>query len=253
VTYLPVTVLGFAFCLVAFVNGASAQVDTTRRQFPLDVISGRCIEFRNVTRGTEPDQIRDCRVSAFGEFGNVGGKTYYYATYCIIPNYADKGMCGDSTFTAVNNQSRGLAIFTRSGQRKNAALLFERVSSELGIDRYDIKPEIIRNQFGTILYVPIILDGTGNGNESEYYLLEAEVWKRIEFDSWFADLEKRIPRGLTIRKGIWPDLRTMRADAYLYKEGDTNCCPTGSVARMKLAIRDKKFTIDSLWLESPSH
>ena len=244
-------ILRFVSCLLLFASTAQGQVDTTRRQFPLDVIRSRCIDFRNLSRGTESSQIRDCRVSNFGEFGRVGAKAYYYATYCIIPNYAEKGMCGDTTFTAQYHQTRGLAIFAKPTGRKKADLLFERVSEELGIYRYDIKPEIVRNRFGTLLYVPIIVDGTGNGNESEYYLLDAGAWKRIEFDGWFTDLRKRLPPGVEIRKGVWPDLHTMRAEADLYKEGDANCCSSAGVAKIKLAIHDKKFTLDSVWLENP--
>lgn len=249
-TYLPVTAA--TFCLVAFASLARAQIDTTRRQFPLDVIRSRCIEFKDLERGSESWQMRDCQVSEFGQFGTVAGKTYYYATYCIIPNSA-KAMCGDTTFDARYDRQRGLAIFTKRSQGKTAELLFERVSIDIGIYRYDIKPEIIRNRFGTILYLPIVVDGTGNMNESEYYLLDKGTWQRIDSEAWLADLAKRVPPGREMWKGVWPDLHTMRAEAMLYNSGDGNCCPSGGSALVRLAIRDKKFVIDSLWLANSSH
>jgi hypothetical protein len=258
VTYLPVTnnvskaALGVAFCLIALATAARAQVDTRRRQFPLDVIRSRCIDFKDLTRGSESWQMRDCQVSDFGQFGVVAGKTYYYATYCIIPN-STQAMCGDTTFSARYHHQRGLAIFARPSQRRTAELLFERVSSDIGIYRYDIKPEIIRNRFGTILYVPIVVDGTANFNESEYYLLDTRTWRQIDSEAWLADLAKRIPRGREMRKGVWPDLHTMRAEAMLYNSGDANCCPSAGSALARLSIRDKKFVIDSLWLANSSH
>jgi hypothetical protein len=202
-----------------------------------------CFDFKELKRG----QMRDCRVSEFGQFGTAAGKTYYYATYCIIPNSV-QAMCGDTTFEARYSDKRGLAIFVKQPQRKNVELMFERVGDDIGIYRYDIKPEIVRNRFGTILYVPIIVDGTGNYNESEYYLLDKGTWQRIDSESWTGDLAGRIPPGREVRKGVWPDLHTMRAEARLYGGDNPNCCPTAGSIVVRLSIRDKKFVIDSLWL-----
>ena len=153
------------------------------RQFPMKVIQNQCIDFQNVKRGNESSQMRDCKVSHFGEMGEVGGKAYYYATYCIIPNYSDKGMCGDTSFIARMDEARGLAVFERAAGRNEAQLLFERVNEDFGLYRYSDKPEIIRNRFGTLLYLPIAVDGTGNYNDSEYYVRAGGKWERIESEA----------------------------------------------------------------------
>jgi len=236
--------------LRAFLAGQNVSPAVPNRQFPMMVIQNQCIDFQDVKRGSESWQMRDCKVSHFGALGNVGGKSFYYATYCIIPNYPEKGMCGDTSFIARMDEARGLAIFERGAGRNDAQLLFERVNGDIGLYRYTDKPEIIRNRFGTILYLPIAVDGTGNYNESEYYIREAGKWERIDSDAWLVDLSTRIPRGFEVWKGIWPDLHTMQAKAMLYRSGDANCCPTGGVASIRLSIRSKKLVIESMAIDT---
>jgi hypothetical protein len=217
------------------------------RQLSMTVIQKQCIDFKNVKR--ESGDFRDCKVSEFGRFGAVGGRTYYYALYCIIPSYVEAGSCGDSSFAARSHRARGLAVFVRNPASARAELLFERVSVEIST-QYSQKPEIIRNQFGTLLYLPIAVDGTGHMNESEYYLREGGKWKRIEAESWLTETMKRVPPGLAAWKGVWPDLHTMRAEALLYRSNDTNCCPSGGVARVRLSIRAKKFVVESVVVDT---
>jgi hypothetical protein len=115
---------------------------------------------------------------------------------------------------------------------------------------YSDKPEIIRNQFGTLLYLPIRVDGTGHMNESEYYVRQNGKWERIDSESWRSDLGKRIPPGLELWKGVWPDLHTMRAEAMLYRSNDANCCPSGGIARIRFSIRAKKFVLQSVVVDT---
>ena len=89
------------------------------------------------------------------------------------------------------------------------------------------------------------------GNQSEYYLREKNKWETIEAYGWLDDLEPRMPRGLSIWKGVWPDPKTMQAQVGLYREGDVNCCPTGGIARIQLAIRSRQFVIESLVIDPP--
>jgi len=237
----------FSLCATLLLaNGARAQ----NRQFPLKTIQNQCIDFQDLKRGNESWEIRDCQVSDFGEFGTVAGKVYYYATYCIIPNGSDPGTCGDTSFTARYHQSRGLAVFEFARATNQASLLFERVNPDIGIMVYSDKPAIIRNQFGTLLYLPIRVDGTGNMNASEYYVRQNGKWERLDSESWLSDLTRRIPRGLELWKGVWPDLHTMRAEAAFYRRNDAGCCPSGGIARIRLSIRAKKFILQSVVVDT---
>jgi hypothetical protein len=212
-------------------------------------IRNQCLEFTELKRGDEPSDLRDCRVSEFGEFGSTDGQTYYYALYCLIPNYApDEGQCNDGSFNASYHRQRGLAIFVHDASSSNARLLFERVAGDIESLRYE-QPQIIRAAAGTLLYLPVAVDGTGHFNESEYFLRDRGAWEPVEAEKWLEDLRRRIPAGLEIWKGVWPNLQTMKAVAGLYSSGDANCCPTGGTARIGLAIRSRHVVIQSLVVE----
>jgi hypothetical protein len=195
-----------------------------------------------------PD-YRECRVSEFAEVGRVGPQTIHYALYCVIPKESEAvGRCGDTSFVARYHRARAVSLFTRDSASTMLRPLLTRVDPDIGTLRF-LKPEIVQSGSGTLLYVPIAVDGTGNYNSSEYYLREGAQWQRIESEAWLRDLAGRLPSGLEIWKGVWPDLRTMRATSGLWKKGDGNCCPTGGTARMKIAIRDRGIVLDSLVID----
>jgi hypothetical protein len=235
-------------CLI--VAGAAGSAQPPRgiieggRQYPLDVIQRECVEFSNVKVGTGPLDARECAVDDFGEIGTVDGTTYYYARYCVVRSDADPGGCGDKSLTAWLSSHRGLAIFARAGT--GARLVFEYVDREIGNNSFPHPPAFVPNAAGTLFDIPIAISGTGAGNESQYYVRSAGRWERLDADTWLADLGKRIPKGLEIWKGVWPDLKTMRARAGLYREGDANCCPTGGAAEIRLGIRGRQFVIESM-------
>jgi hypothetical protein len=257
----PEAAASFIVCLVVLFGGmataqsprvtqpARANSGNGDRQFSVNVMRDRCPDFRDVKQGSGPSDFRECRVSEFGEFGAVDGETYYYAIYCLIPSdTTENGECGDYSFIARYHRARGLAVFVRNPSSENARLLFERVDREIAMV-YSEKPEIVRNSAGTLLYLPVAFDGTGHGNDSDYYLREAGEWVPIEAAAWLAELGRRIPAGLGIWKGVWPDLRTMQAEAGLYRADDANCCPTGGIARIRLAIRSRQLVIDSVVID----
>jgi hypothetical protein len=236
----------------ALLSSSSQKIAPNSRssESSVSAIRDHCIDFAEVKKGDGTDDYRDCAVSDFSEFGAVEGQTYYYALYCLIPSYSrDGAKCGDNSFEARYHRQRGVAIFTQDRPDGAVRLLFERVEPDIGTLRYD-KPEIVQASVGTLLYVPIALDGTGVGNESEYYVRGKGEWKPIEAKEWLNDLVQRVPPELKIRKGVWPDLQAMRAEAGLYRERDANCCPTGGVAKIQLEIRAERFVIAAVSIEN---
>ena len=241
--FLPLLVAGFTLCSIA---RASAQ--STSRTFSPGAIRDRCIELTRIKQGGE-EGYRECRVSDFGELGAVDGQTWYYALYCLIPGWSDpaQGQCAGSSFNG--NYYRTRALLVLAGDTAGVQLVFERAEPEIGVLVY-YKPAIVRNAAGTLLHLPVAYDGTGNGNGSEYYIREAGSWQRIESEAWQADLLSRLPVGLSVWKGVWPDLSTLRAETGLYRKGDGNCCPTGGLARIQLAIRGKQFVLESVTFQT---
>ncbi len=236
-----------ASILAAQPAAAAAQGE---RRWPLDTIRNHCIEFTKVKQGSGPDDYRECRVSEFGRLGVVDADTYYYAIYCLIPNWRNinEGHCGDDSVNAVSHRTTALAVFSAAPSQAGLQLAFERASGEIGVYVY-LQPSIVQSAAGTLLHLSIAYAGTGNINASEYYVREAGVWERIESESWLKDLQVRLPAGLEIWKGVWPDVRTLRAEASLYRKGDGNCCPTGGVARIQLAFRTRHLVLESVSFE----
>lgn len=237
--------LAFLFIRSGSVIADSKYIFPGSPAFSVEAIKNNCIEFANVKVGNEPDDIADCRVSDAGVTGTVNNQVYYYAIYCMMPGYSmEKGGCASASPTVQYYQARGLAVFVGNGQAGKASLLMERADQDVGLKWYE-KPELIVNSFGTLLYLPIHLDGTGAGNLSEYFILDEETkqWQKLDTESWVKAI--KIPSRLSINKGIWPDLKNMSAVAHFYRSKDANCCPTGGTAQFKLAIENRRLLIKS--------
>lgn len=210
---------------------------------PIQSITSSCGDFtgRNGITG-----ISDCQVSAYGLIGTVSGRSYYYAIYCMVPDYASPsdGKCNSETSGYWAN--RGLAVFYKEGTSSTVKLFMDRGTSDLGLYRYE-RPEIVTHPFGTLLYVPNRLDGTGHYNESEYYLWNTVLheWELIDSDSWLKEAREKIPAG-DFDHGIWPEMTAMTADVYLKTKDDPYCCPSGGVATVSLTVKNKKFVITSV-------
>ncbi len=192
--------------------------------------------------------VKDCDIAESGSFGSIPGRTYYYVIYCIIPAYdSEPGKCGDESFSGRYHRKRGLGIFVQEGAENQAKLFLERGDPDIGMYLYQ-KPAIVKNRLGTFMHVSIGVDGTGNFNESEYYIWDSKsaAWKMLDTASWISELTERLPAGLTINKGIWPDIDAMSAEMKLYKEEDANCCPTGGTAVVKLTLEELRLSIQSV-------
>lgn len=208
-------------------------------------IRNKCIDFKSITTQTEPDQAADCAISEFGHLGIFNSQNYYYAIYCLIPAYSlPDGGCRSDTFNAQFHKARAMAIFVNDDHSDTVSLLLKRAEEEIGLVWYE-KPEIIENTYGKFLYIPVHLDGTGSGNSSEYFTWDkkSKNWKYFDATSWLNEI--RTPPGLSINKGIWPDLKKMNAEAYFYRAKDANCCPTGGKIRIKFAAINGRLSVKS--------
>jgi hypothetical protein len=245
------SIIGDALAISCFVISICT---THASEFSLEHLEASCIEFQDITVGPDDkDTARDCAVSEFGEIGTVGDKTYYYAIYCLIPGYSEDEACASDSFSARYHKARGLAIFLSEDSPDHAELWMERATPEIGILLYE-EPVILRNSHGTILHVPIALDGTGHGNESEYYTFQDETkeWRKLETEAWLSGLTGWIPDGLAINKGIWPNLETLTATAPLYRGSDPNCCPSGGEMNVQLEITGGRLSIKSVTVDLPN-
>jgi len=244
----PATLAAFFLCASFFLATPLGAAES----YPLTLVREQCIGLPGITVGAGPQDVRDCAVSEFDRFPTLEGVEYDYALYCLIPGYAEEGSsCRSDEFSASYHRTRGLAVFSRAPEAEDLTLLWTRADPEVGLLIY-ARPELIENTFGTLLILPIRLDGTGGGNESEYYLRQGDAWRRLDSQSWLEELSKRIPEELGIWHGVWPDLRTMTATTGLYRANDASCCPTGGELQIRLEVRDDRLAIRELAIVPPA-
>jgi hypothetical protein len=239
----------FVFILRIALYQSTSFAGTVGDHLSLDGVKEKCVKFSKVRIGSAPFEGRECKVTEFGSLGRIDGTNYFFALYCILPNRsAENSKCGDGTFDAKFHAQRGMAVFSSKEDANKTDLDFERADSEIG-SRYYNKPEIVDVGNRKLLSLSIRIDGTGAGNESEYYVRQNSKWIQIESESWEKQVLEQIPVGLKIYKGIWPDLKTMKAEAGLYKKGDSNCCPTGGRALIDLELVENQIRVKKLIFE----
>lgn len=213
------------------------------RPMALQSLPKLCIEFAKAQVGSG---AAECLVTDFGIIGKIGGQTYYYALYCLTPDTLAPGESCERRRQASDHYiTDGVAIFVQAGQNLDVRPLLDRTAEEIGAYNYG-RPEIISGPNGDFLVVPIQLTRTGGDNASEYYSLDGREWHALNTKTWLSEVSRRLPKGLAIRTGVWPDLRDMRATAPLYQPGDANCCPTDGTALMDLAVVNHQLSLKAI-------
>ena len=174
-----------------------------------------------------------CKVNEFGDIGAVDGRTFLYALYGIATG-------------------EGIVINTR-------AAVFERLGD--GQLRLRLAPDgdgatfgkatILRTRARTLLHIPGSESGTGNFNREALYLWRDGRWIDVDTESWLKTLEKRLPPGLGVWKGIYPDYNTLRAHTLLWRKGDSNACSTGGSVDIALAWAGDKIGLSGVTVHKP--
>lgn len=212
------------------------------RTMTLQSLPKLCIEFAKV----EGPGATECLVTDFGIIGKMGGQTYYYALYCLAPSTPSPGeSCERRRQASDHYLTDGVAIFVHDGQSQDLRPLLDRTAAEIGLYNYG-RPEILSGPSGDFLVVPIQLTGTGGGNASEYYSWDGREWHPLDTKTWLSAVSRRLPKGLEMRTGLWPDLHSMSAIAPLYRPGDADCCPTDGTALMDLAVVNDRLTLKTI-------
>lgn len=56
-------------------------------------------------------------------------------------------------------------------------------------------------------------------------------------------MASRLPKGLSVWKGMYPDWAKMTVATSLWREHDGNCCPTGGSAYATLALQGDRIVL----------
>jgi uncharacterized protein YecT (DUF1311 family) len=184
----------------------------------------------------------DCRVLESGEFGKLGEDTQAWARYCLDPSDdARQGRPCDLT---------GVALFSVEAPMGKTHRWLVRVDGEGGGNQF-AKPELLRVKGAQLLYLPVSVPGTGAFNASSLYRRDGARWIQIDTTSWQKDFAAKLPKGLAVWKGIWPDWRRMHASTGMYRAKDANCCATGGTAEIELALQGNRVELVSYKILSP--
>jgi hypothetical protein len=181
-----------------------------------------------LTDYAEPIGDRPCQLTKFGAIGTFDGHSFDYARYA---------------FTTEGGGSMGgrVLMFERiAGDRLR--ILF--VPENIGGPFYD--PKLIRTAAGVLLHIPGFDTGTGNFNRERLYVWRKTEWRLVDTSSWLDALAKRLPKGLGVWKGVYPDYRTMKASTPLWRTNDGNATPTGGRAAIRLGWRGDTIVLQSV-------
>jgi hypothetical protein len=161
-----------------------------------------------------------CTPDEFGEIGAVDGRRFAYAKYKIV----------EKAYPTLHTPR--VIIFERmpTGLRPTLA-----PQSDPAYVLY--KPVLIHSGARTLLHVPGYESGTGNFNRESLYVWSGKNWRSVDTTSWLDDLARRLPKGLSANKGIYPDYATMTAATALWRRNDSNACAEGGRAAITLAWR----------------
>jgi hypothetical protein len=176
----------------------------------------------------------NCVVDAFGNIGAVQTHDFFYARYTF--KSADPA---DLPYPRV-------VIFEKASSAMLRPILIS------GADpAFDYrKPTIVRGGGRLVLHIPAYEPGTGNFNRESVYLWAGDGWRDADVKSWLADLARRLPKGLAVWKGVYPDYAAMKAETPLWREkNDPNCCPTGGRAKIDLEWRGNRIAARALRVE----
>lgn len=182
-----------------------------------------------------------CKMTALRTLGRLGDEDWFAAEYCLAPRAITEARCEGSDFPMDMNDVVVL-VLARSPADQAVRLVLRHGSESAMVGetaRY-------RTDYGDMLEIPIYLAGTGHFNGSAYYLWQSDHWQPVDFKHWQRDLQKRLPKGLGVWKGPWPDLRKMHFESSLWRDSDANCCPTGGTVEAALGLDGTRLVIRSL-------
>ncbi len=160
---------------------------------------------------------RPCQLAKFGTIGTIDGHTFDFARYSF------------ATASGANMGARAL-IFEHADAGKLKTLF---VPENIGGPFSD--PEVIKSPQGSLLLIPGFDTGTGNLNRERLYVWRKTEWHLADTTSWLDALMKRLPKGLSALKGIYPDYARMTASTPLWRKSDGNASPSGGRASIRLA------------------
>ena len=233
-------------CLVdAYGRQLKFLQETNRREsrlrsgeYRLEALGQQCLPFAGDPPASKYDA---CKLMEVRNLGLYEGQHWYAAQYCLSQPLFPDARC--TARQALTDSMDGAVLILSQARPGGPLRVVLRHGVEGGLPG---DTAIYRNQGGLILEIPVYLAGTGRFNGSGYFIRESGRWEAIDFKGWQRDLARRLPKGLGVWKGPWPDLRKLSFDSPLWKDRDANCCPTGGSVHADLGLENRRLFIRDL-------
>jgi uncharacterized protein YecT (DUF1311 family) len=172
-----------------------------------------------------------CKVVDYAPLASLDGHAFAYAHY----EYASKQADGaHDTRIVVFELAGGMARVVLSPDGDDAIA-------------YD-KPRVLHAGARALLHLPAYESGTGNFNRERLFLWRDAHWLDVDATTWLNELAHRLPAGLGVWKGVFPDYSALSACTPLWRKQDGNCCPTGGRADLALGWRGDRIALQSIRL-----
>jgi uncharacterized protein len=109
------------------------------------------------------------------------------------------------------------------------------------------RPTLTSSRVARWLVVPGRLEGTGNIDVGLLFFFDPEhgaALRDVDTDAWQRELARRLPKGMAVWKGMYPDYAKMTVQTPLWKGSDGNCCPTAGSATIALGFKGQRLVVE---------
>jgi len=177
-----------------------------------------------------------CEVGDFGRAGTVAGHDFSWVRYDFKP------APGDALHALPWSR---VVILERLAAGMLRPILISGDDAAFGYG----KPEILRAGGRVVLHVPAYESGTGNFNRELLYAWANDGWRDVDVTAWLGELKQRLPKGLGVLKGVYPNYAKMTAETPLWREQDGPTCAQGGRAHVDLQWRGDRIAVGGVRID----
>lgn len=136
----------------------------------------------------------------------------------------------------------GLVLFEADGPERLKPIVWD--GGDGGVE-YDF-PRLVRTAAGPWLVVEGRMRGSGAYNADIALRRVDGAWRDIDLHSWQGDLQRRLPDGRHVAKGVRYDFQNLTATSPVWTERDANCCPEGGLVEATLGLEGDRLVLRSM-------
>jgi len=115
----------------------------------------------------------------------------------------------------------------------------------------DIKPSfLLKAGSDEILATRDLIPGTGNNYYEDYFWFSPAGAARIDIEEITKAVNSILPEGSAVWKGGGLDFGALAYRAWVWKQDDANCCPTGGAVHIRFRLYGSRIKVTSKHFDS---